>query len=156
MQQTQHTMEYSIHLIEAVIAAEQERSHNFISFRNQQGSDKVLMYGLAQERKNSSLQFLRGIMAPPSEYKSLSLHFSKATDFMLFTGDEKTYHQKMAIATDALHFINAQNLNYRPEDTNGDNPNSITHSLIKAMDLEFPSLRHERILLPKNWRAAYV
>ena len=66
------------------------------------------------------------------------------------------------MAVEALEFINAQNLNYRPEDIYGDSPNSVTHTLVKAMGLDFPEEAthfwapgHDNIILPKGWRSKY-
>lgn len=158
-----NSQDHTIHLMTAEIGGPGGPAHNFIAFRDPDGHDKVLMYGLSIVRQNSSIKALRGVMVPPYEQGLPFEDFTMIGDSLLFKGDVKIYLHKMAMAVDALHFINAQNLNYRPEDTNGDSPNSIAHSLVNAMDCEFPEEAthfwapgHERILLPKNWRSVYA
>jgi hypothetical protein len=157
------THDHSIHLMTAEMGGPGGPAYNYVCFRDQTGEDKVLMYGLAIERRHSVVKALRGVMVPPAEHNLPVDHFDMVGDCVLFKGDVKIYLHKMAMAVDALHFINAQNLNYRPEDTNGDSPNSVAHSLVNAMDCEFPEEAshfwapgHERILLPKNWRSVYA
>lgn len=155
--------DHSIHIVTAEMGGPGGPAYNYIAFRDHAGADKVLMYGIAIERKASPIRALRGVMAPPNESGLPAEHFTKVSEAEIFRGDVKIYLQKMAMAVEALHFINAQNLNYRPEDTNGDSPNSIAHTLVAAMDLNFPAETaqfwapgHERIILPKNWRSAYA
>ena len=160
----QHALhEHSIHIVTAEMGGPGGPAYNFVVFRDQTGSDKVLMYGVAIARKTSTIRALRGVMAPPSEGGLPGGHFVKANEVEIFSGDVKPYLQKMAMAVEALHFINAQNLNYRPEDENGDSPNSVAHTLVSAMGLEFPAEAsqfwapgHERIILPRTWRSAYA
>lgn len=155
--------DHSIHIVTAEMGGPGGPAYNYVAFRDQSGADKVLMYGLAIERRASEIRALRGVMAPPSEGGLPSGHFTKVRETEIFRGDVKAYLQKMAMAVEALQFINAQNLNYRPEDTTGDSPNSIAHTLVSAMGLEFPADTaqfwapgHERIILPRNWRSAYA
>jgi hypothetical protein len=155
--------DHSIHIITAEMGGPGGPAYNHIVFRDHTGTDKVTMYGVAIERTSSPVRALRGVMAPPAEHGMPQGHFTPVADTEIFKGDVKIYLQKMAMAVEALHFINAQNLNYRPEDTNGDSPNSIAHTLVSAMGLEFPAEAsgfwapgHERIILPRNWRSAYV
>jgi hypothetical protein len=158
-----HTLNHSIHVVTSEMGGAGGPAYNHIAFRDQTGTDKVLMYGLAIARKSSSVRALRGVMAPPSDDGLPVSHFSRAGEVCIFSGDVKDYLRRMAMAVEALHFINAQNLNYRPEDVNGDSPNSIAHTLVTAMGLEFPAEAsqywapgHERIILPRNWRSAYA
>lgn len=152
-------MAHSIHIVTAEMGAPGAPALNYVVFRDHTGTDKVVMKGLAIQRKDTDIRALRGIMAPPNENGLPDEHFNIVSDVQIFKGPVKEYLHKMAMAVEALHFINAQNLNYRPEDQNGDSPNSIAHTLVKAMDLEFPAETtafwapgHERIILPKNWR----
>lgn len=154
---------HSIHLITAEMGGPGGPAYNYIVFRDHTGEDKVMMNGLAIERQNSEIRALRGVMAPPNQGGLPHEHFAVVSDLELCRCDVKTYLKKMAMAVEALHFINAQNLNYRPENTNGDSPNSIAHTLIQAMQLDFPEEAtsfwapgHERIILPRNWRSNYV
>ena len=156
-------MAHSIHIVTAEMTGQGGPVYNYIVFRDHTGADKVMMNGLAIERKESDIRALRGVMAPPNEGGLPQEHFSQVHEQEIFRGPVKEYLRKMAMAVEALHFINAQNLNYRPEDTNGDSPNSVAHTLIKAMELEFPEETaahwapgHERIILPKNWRSNYA
>lgn len=154
---------HSIHIVTAEMLGTGGPAYNYIVFRDHTGADKVMMNGLSIERKNSDVRALRGVMAPPNEGGLPQEHFNVVQETEVFRGPVKEYLRKMAMAVEALHFINAQNLNYRPEDQNGDSPNSIAHTLIKAMQLEFPEETasfwapgHERIILPKNWRSNYA
>lgn len=154
---------HSIHIVTAEMGAEGGPAYNFIIFRDHTGADKVMMNGLAIARKDSDIRALRGVMAPPNEAGLPEEHFNVVHEIEVFKGPVKEYLRKMAMAVEALHFINAQNLNYRPEDQNGDSPNSIAHTLIKAMGLDFPDEAaafwapgHERIILPRNWRSNYA
>ena len=153
---------HSIHIVTAEMGGPGGPAHNYIVFRDHTGADKVLMKGLAIERKTSDVRALRGIMAPPLENGLPEEHFTIVNEQEIFRGSTKDYLRKMAMAVEALHFINAQNLNYRPEDENGDSPNSIAHTLVTAMQLDFPEETaahwapgHERIILPRNWRSNY-
>ncbi len=153
---------HSIHLVSVEVGELGGPAYNYLIFRDHNGEDKVMMNGLALERKNSDIRALRGVMAPPTQGGLPQQHFTETVRVEIFRGSMKAYLQKMAMAVEALHFINAQNLNYRPEDINGDSPNSIAHTLIKAMGLEFPEEAthfwapgHERIILPENWRSKY-
>lgn len=155
--------EHSIHIVTAEMGGPGGPAYNFVAFRDQTGADKVFMYGVAIARKTSPVRALRGVMAPPSEGGLPDHHFTKAYESEIYCGDVQGYLQKMAMAVEALHFINAQNLNYRPEDVNGDSPNSIAHTLVTAMELPFPAETmhfwapgHERIILPRNWRSVYA
>ncbi|MEM7651338.1 MAG: hypothetical protein AAF204_04565 [Pseudomonadota bacterium] len=154
---------HSIHIVTAEMGAEGGPAYNYISFRDHTGETKVQMKGLAIDRTNSDVRALRGVMAPADENRVPQEHFTIVNEVEIFRGPVKEYLRKMAMAVEALHFINAQNLNYRPEDTNGDSPNSIAHTLVKAMELDFPEETtafwapgHERIILPKNWRSNYA
>ena len=154
---------HSVHVITAEMGGPGGPAYNFITFRDHTQADKVLIYGVAIARKTSPLRALRGVMAPPSEDGLPAGHFTKVCESEIFSGSVEAYLQKMAMAIEALHFINAQNLNYQPEDLNGDSPNSIAHTLVSAMNLDFPAEAthfwapgHERIILPRNWRSAYV
>jgi len=154
---------HSIHLVTAEMGGPGGPGYNYIVFRDHTGEDKVMMNGLAIERKDSDIRALRGVMAPPNQSGLPEDHFTIVNEMEICRCDVKTYLRKMAMAVEALHFINAQNLNYRPEDTNGDSPNSIAHTLIIAMGLDFPEEAesfwtpgHERIILPKNWRSNYA
>ena len=154
---------HSIHIVTAEMGSEGGPAYNYIVFRDHTGADKVMMNGLAIDRKDSDVRALRGVMAPPNEGGLPQEHFNVVNETEVFRGPVKEYLRKMAMAVEALHFINAQNLNYRPEDTNGDSPNSIAHTLVKAMQLDFPEETaafwapgHERIILPKNWRSNYA
>ena len=153
---------HSIHIVTAEMGAGGPAYH-YISFRDHTGATKVQMKGLVLERQNSEVRALRGCMAPPDDRRLPPDHFTVVHEKELFRGDVKEYLRKMAMAVEALHFINAQNLNYRPEDQNGDSPNSIAHTLVKAMELEFPEETaafwapgYERIILPRNWRSSYA
>lgn len=153
---------HTIHIVTAEMGAQGGPAYNYISFRDHTGATKVQMKGLAIDRKNSDVRALRGVMAPPDENRVPQEHFTVVNEQEIFRGSVKDYLHKMAMAVEALHFINAQNLNYRPEDQNGDSPNSIAHTLVKAMGLEFPEETaafwapgHERIILPRNWRSNY-
>lgn len=159
----QNSKEHSIHIVTAEMGGPGGPAYNYLVFRDHTGEDKVTMYGVAIERKTSEVRALRGVMAPPSDNGLPMGHFTKVAETEIFKGDVKIYLQKMAMAVEALHFINAQNLNYRPEDTNGDSPNSIAHTLVAAMGFEFPTEAsqfwapgHDRIILPRNWRSAYA
>ena len=154
---------HSIYLMTAEMGGPGGPAYNYIMFRDHNGADKVMMNGLAIKRNESEIHALRGVMAPPNESGLPAEHFINVIETEIFRGDVKEYLRKMAMAVEALHFINAQNLNYRPEDTNGDSPNSIAHTLVEAMGLEFPKEAshfwapgHERIILPKNWRSQYA
>lgn len=154
---------HSIHLLTAEMGGPGGPAYHYIVFRDHTGGDKVVMHGLAIARKSSPVRALRGVMGQPHESGLPAEHFASIAEFEIFRGDVKTYLQKMAMAVEALHFINAQNLNYRPEDLNGDSPNSIAHTLVTAMGLEFPEEAtqfwapgYERIILPRNWRSAYA
>ncbi|MCB1720603.1 MAG: hypothetical protein H6860_06475 [Rhodospirillales bacterium] len=154
---------HSIHIMSAEMGGSGGPVHNYIIFRDHSGEDKVMMSGLAIERNESDVRALRGVMAPPNEGGLPQGHFTIVKESEVWCGPVKEYLRKMAMAVEALHFINAQNLNYRPEDQNGDSPNSIAHTLVKAMGLEFPEETsafwapgHERIILPKNWRSNYA
>lgn len=169
--QTQHAMNqgtdipqamHSIHIVTAEMGETGGPAYNYISFRDHTGETKVQMKGLAIERNNSDVRALRGVMAPPDKNRLPQDHFTIVNEVEIFRGTTKEYLRKMAMAVEALHFINAQNLNYRPEDQNGDSPNSIAHTLVHAMQLDFPEETsafwapgHERIILPRNWRSNY-
>lgn len=114
--------DHSIHLLTSEMGGPGGPAYNSVAFRDQDGNDKVLMYGLAIERKTSPVRALRGVMVPPSEHEMPGEHSTQISDIVLFKGDVKTYLQKMAMAVEALQFINTQNLNYRVEDENGDLP----------------------------------
>ena len=153
---------HSIHLITSEIGEHGGPAYNHIVFRDHTGEDKVMMNGLALERQDSELRALRGVMAPPSEGSLAGHHMTQVVEIEIFRGDVKEYLRRMAMAVEALHFINEQNLSYKPEDVNWDSPNSIAHTLVHAMGLEFPEEAthfwapgHERILLPVNWRSKY-
>ena len=153
---------HSIHIVTAEMGAEGGPAHNYTVFRDHTGADKVMMNGLVINRKNSDVRALRGVMAPPNEGGLPQEHFNVVNEAEVFRGPVSEYLQKMAMACEALHFINAQNLNYLPEDQNGESPNSIAHTLLTAMGLEFPEETaafwapgHERVILPKNWRSNY-
>ncbi|MCC6598801.1 MAG: hypothetical protein IT559_08430 [Alphaproteobacteria bacterium] len=159
----QKTSAHSIHILTAEMGGPGGPAHHYIMFRDHTGADKVVMHGLAIARRNSPVRALRGVMGQPESNTLPNEHFTGIAEFEIFRGDVKTYLQKMAMAVEALHFINAQNLNYRPEDLNGDSPNSIAHTLVTAMQLEFPEEAthfwapgYERIILPRNWRSAYA
>lgn len=155
--------EHSIYLITAEMSGPGGPAYNYIVFRDHSGANKVMMSGLVIKRRNSPVRALRGVMTPPHDSGLPKGHFSKIIETEIFRGPMKEYLRKMTMAVEALQFINAQNLNYRPEDKNGDTPNSIAHTLIEAMGLTFPEEAshfwapgHERILLPKNWRSQYA
>ncbi len=152
-------MDHSIHVVTAEMGPAGSPAYRYISFRDHTNTTKVQMKGLAINRKDSDIMALRGVMAPADENRVPQEHFNIVNEVEIFRGPIKDYLHKMAMAVEALHFINAQNLNYRPEDTNGDSPNSIAHTLVQAMGLEMPmeatafwAPGHERIILPKNWR----
>lgn len=154
---------HSIHVMSAEMGGPGGPVYNYILFRDHTDTDKVMMSGLAIPRNESEIRALRGVMAPPNEGGLPQRHFTIVKESEVWRGPVKEYLRKMAMAVEALHFINAQNLNYNPEDQNGDSPNSIAHTLVKAMGLEFPEETsafwapgHERIILPKNWRSNYV
>ncbi|MBX2833888.1 MAG: hypothetical protein KTR28_02845 [Micavibrio sp.] len=153
---------HSIHLITAEIGGAGGPAYNYIVFTDHTGEDKVMMSGLALQRQSSDVRALRGVMAPPNQGGLPQQHFSEVSRIEVFRGEVKEYLRLMSMAVEALHFINAQNLNYRPEDQNSDSPNSIAHTLLKAMKLEFPEeATHfwapglDHIILPKNWRSKY-
>lgn len=154
---------HSIYLMTAEMGGPGGPAYNYIVFRDHTGEDKVMMNGLAIERNEGDVRALRGVMAPPNQSGLPAEHFTNVSEMEICRCDVKTYLRKMAMAIEALHFINAQNLNYRPEDTNGDSPNSIAHTLVIAMGLDFPpeaesfwTPGHERIILPRNWRSNYA
>ena len=162
-EQTAGDMPHSIYLVTAEMGAPGAPAYNYISFRDHTGQTKVQMKGMAVKRKNFDIQGLCAVMMPPDENRVPQEHFNIVNEVEIFRGSVKEYLRKMAMAVEALHFINAQNLNFRPEDTNGDSPNSVAHTLVKAMELEFPAEAsafwapgHERIILPKNWRSNYA
>ena len=137
-------------------------AYNYISFRDHTGETKVQMKGLSVKRNNFDGYGLCAVMAPADKNRVPQEHFNIVHEAELFRGPVKEYLRKMAMAVEALHFINAQNLNYIPDDVNGDSPNSIAHTLVKAMKLDFPEETaafwapgHERIILPRNWRSNY-
>jgi hypothetical protein len=156
--QTAHT----IHLVSAELGELGGPAYNYLVFRDHTGADKAVMKGLAIDRKNSDIRALRGVMAPPIDGGLPDQHFTESVQVEIFRGDVKSYLLKMAQAVEALEFINDQNLNYYPEDAKSDSPNSIAHTLIKAMGLEFPEEAthfwapgHDNIILPTNWRSKY-
>ena len=156
------THDHSIYVVTAEMGAEGAPAYHYLSFRDQSGETKVQMKGLAVQRPHSEIKALRGVMAPADQNRVPVDHFTVVQEVEIFRGPVKEYLRKMAMAVEVLHFINAQNLNYIPEDQNGDSPYSIAHTLVKAMGLEFPAESsafwapgYERVLLPKNWRSKY-
>ena len=160
--QSQIDAQHSIHLVTTEMNGPGGPAYNYILFRDHNGEDKVMMNGLALERQKSKIRALRGVMAPPNPDSLPQDFFNEIVQIELFRGSVEHYLQKMAMAVEALEFINAQNLNYRPEDIYGDSPNSVTHTLVKAMGLDFPEEAthfwapgHDNIVLPKGWRSKY-
>lgn len=154
---------YSIHLITAEMGGEGSQVYNHIRFRNHLGQDALAFHGVAVPRKVDGSRALRVIMAPVQGDGLPSRHFRVVNESCLFQGSAEQYLQKLACAGDAANFINQQNLTYNPEDENGESPNSIAHTLIRAMELEMPQIAeqfwapgHARVILPNNWRSAYA
>lgn len=154
---------YSIHVVTAEMGGEGSPVYNHIRFRNHLGQDAIAFHGIAVPRESDGSRALRAIMAPVQKNDLPAHEFRIIHEEQLFEGSAEEYLTKLACAGDAANFINQQNLTYNPEDENGDSPNSICHTLIKAMELEMPEVSaqfwapgHARIILPINWRSAYA
>lgn len=154
---------YSIHLITAEMGGAGSQVYNHIRFRNHLGQDALAFHGVAVPRAADGSRALRVIMAPVQGNGLPSKHFQIVNESCLFEGSAEEYLHKLACAGDAANFVNQQNLTYNPEDENGESPNSIAHTLIRAMELEMPDIAeqfwapgHARIILPNNWRSAYA
>ena len=128
-------LEYSIHLITAEMGGEGSPVYNHIRFRNHLGQDALAFHGITFTRDVDGSKALRVVMAPVQGSDLPANHFNIIHDEQIFCGPAEDYLFKLACASDAAHFINQQNLTFNPEDENGDSPNSIAHTLIKAMEL---------------------
>jgi hypothetical protein len=81
----------------------------------------------------------------------------------IWTGSPEEGRQKLAMAMDTGHFINAQNLDYSAVRvfSESQNSNSVAHTLAKGMDLEVPDDQvgfapgHDRILLSDNFKSGF-
>jgi hypothetical protein len=151
---------HSIHVITLEAREAGGAAYNFILFRNALGEDAMALYGMPLKRGDDSMT-LRAVMdVPQMPYVNLN-HMDRVSEIEIFAGTGEEYLQKLVCATDAIEFINGQNLNY---DTSNDNsPNSIAHTMVEAMGLEFPEHAtrfwvpgHERVLLPTNWRSKHA
>lgn len=154
---------YSIHLITAEMGGEGSPVYNHIRFRNHLGQDALAFHGIAVTRDVDGSKALRAIMAPVQGSDLPANQFKIIHEEKIFEGNAQDYLTKLACAGDAANFINQQNLTYNPEDENGDSPNSICHTLIRAMELNMPEISaqfwapgHARVILPNNWRSAYA
>ncbi|MCF8495280.1 MAG: hypothetical protein K9G62_01285 [Alphaproteobacteria bacterium] len=164
LQNRNQSSSHSIALVTAEMGVAGSPIYHYIVFRDHTGTNRMEMHGLPVARgPGSGVRALRGVMAPASSAGLPSSHFKTISDAILFRGPVREYLRKMACAVDALNFINNQNLNYRSFDESGDGPNSIAHTLVQAMELEFPvgaayfwAPGRERILLPRNWRSPYA
>lgn len=154
---------YSIHLITAEMNGTDGQVYNHIRFRNHLGQDALAFHGIAVPREIDGSRALRCVMTPIHGEGLPSAQFKIVHEACLFEGSAEDYLKKLANAGEAAHFINQQNLTFNPEDDNGESPNSIAHTLIKAMDLDMPAMAeqfwapgHARIILPNNWRPVHV
>ena len=154
---------YSIHLITAEMGGPGAQVYNHIRFRNHLGQDALAFHGIAVPRAADNSRALRVIMAPVQGDGLPSKNFKIVHEACLFEGSAEDYLSKLACAGDAANFVNQQNLTYNPENENGESPNSIAHTLIRAMELEMPEIAeqfwapgHARVILPNNWRSAYA
>lgn len=162
-QNQQNALIYSIHLITAEMGEPGSQVYNHIRFRNHLGQDALAFHGIAVPRDIDGSRALRVVMTPVQGDGLPSRSFRIVHSECLFRGSAEDYLRKLACAGDAAHFINQQNLTYNPEDENGESPNSIAHTLVKAMELDMPEVTeqfwapgHARIILPYNWRSAYA
>jgi hypothetical protein len=162
-EQQQNALVYSIHLITAEMGEPGSQVYNHIRFRNHLGQDALAFHGIAVARDIDGSRALRVVMTPVQGDGLPSRSFRIVHSECLFRGSAEDYLRKLACAGDAAHFINQQNLTYNPEDENGESPNSIAHTLVKAMELEVPEVTeqfwapgHARIILPYNWRSTYA
>lgn len=151
---------FSIRLVSLEIHDADGLVFNYVSFRDNTAKDRVNMVGLAIPRKHSKTWALRGVMVPPFRTEHLA---RDRFEHQLFCGSAREYLQKMAMAVEVLHFVNAQNLNYRPEWSTSDSPNSIATTLVRGMGLTYPHVLdshytpgHDRLILPRNWRSSYT
>lgn len=162
-QNTTNSLTYSVHLITAEMGGEGSPVYNHIRFRNHLGQDALAFHGIAVPRDSDGSKALRAIMAPVQNSDLPANHFRLVHDETIFEGNAEEYLYKLAVCADAANFINQQNLTYNPQDENGDSPNSVARTLLRAMDLDVPAITEQfwapgaaRIILPKNWRSAYV
>lgn len=154
--------DHSIHLITTEMGEAGSPAYNYVVFRNNKGQDAMAMHAMPMKRKDGT-RTLRGVVAPTGQNDLPVQHFNKVNEVEIFKGTGEEYLRKLLCAADALKFINDQNLNYNVEDENGDSPNSVAHTLLTAMGLEFPEEASnfwapglERVILPLNWRSAYA
>lgn len=162
-QRQSNGLEYSIHLISAEMGGEGSPVYNHIRFRNHLGQDALAFHGITITRDIDGSKALRVVMAPVQGSDLPANHFNVIHEEELFRGAAEEYLFKLACASDAAHFINQQNLTHNPEDENGDSPNSIAHTLIRAMELDVPTMAeqfwapgHARVILPQDWRSHYA
>lgn len=154
--------DHTIHLVTAEMGAPGSPAYNYVCFYNAKGQKAMSIHSMPMMRGDNTLT-LRAVLAPAGTKNLPQDHFNIVQQMEIFKGSGEEYLRKLLCAADAMKFINAQNLNYNQEDQNGDSPNSVAHTVVTAMGLEFPEEAtqfwapgHERIILPLNWRSAYA
>jgi len=159
---TQNATNHSIHLITARQGSDDQPAYTYIMFRNHEGKDAMCFLGMPMKRGDDTFS-IRAVMDQPMQ-SQLNLGAIEVLDEVeLFRGSGEEYLRKMVCAADAAKYINDRNVNFDPENFEGDGPNSVARTLVKAMDLEFPvELEqywipgYQHTLVPKEWRSVYA
>ena len=146
-------------------------NHNYISIRDHTGQELLAIHGFAVDREIGDIvasggesDTLRAFMLPHKFSKKLMESFPVEAEKEIWRGSNVEGNQKLLSGLDAMVFFNKQNLVYHKVGLEaGQNSNSIAHSIVKAMGLEFPTEianlwapGHDRILLPENWTSYYA
>lgn len=160
--ENQPKKDHAIHLVTAEMGPPGSPVYNHICFYNSKGQKAMSIHAMPMRRGDNTLT-LRAVLSPAGQEKMPMNTFNVVQQMEVFKGSGEQYLRKLLCAADAMKFINAQNLNYNVEDENGDSPNSVAHTVMTAMGLEFPEQAthfwapgHERIILPLDWRSAYA
>ncbi|MCB9981652.1 MAG: hypothetical protein H6860_04555 [Rhodospirillales bacterium] len=163
--------QWSIHVMSMELETPGPNAHhNYLSFRGPDGKEQFAIHGLSIDRKTGDLatlsnpnSTLRVVAFEAKSNQEFIEHHDIVGDSVLYAGGHKDFSRYEALAVDAGHFINRQNLNYTPIDIGTpQNSNSVAYTLVKAMGLEFPedaerlwAPGHGRILLPRDWHSEY-
>lgn len=160
--ENQPVLDHTIQLVTAEMGEPGSPVYNYVRFYNAKGQKAMSIHSMPMKRGDGTLT-LRAVLAPAGQDNLPQQHFNIVQQAEVFRGTGEQYLRKLLCAADAMKFINAQNLNFNPKDDHGDSPNSVAHTVMVAMGLEFPEETsnfwapgHERVILPLNWRSAYA